>query len=274
MFTIEEYIAKRKKEDNLNEFNKEKRIENIKSCIDYIFEYYNNYLEINKIDERTVLNNEKIEKYRKSVSDHSEEVQEWLTDIYDKHENYMNVIIRNILKKNELFLIYNADAEFRSESYECYSKLVKKYSYLKSETEMLFQFIKDYHRVASSEEFNIPNFSDEMTKWIYNTKEMYNVNIIAFIYNYMDRFYDETDKWQRLHKKKVKNSYNDKSHYEYDYKKKSNLFNLDMLYPKVCNKPFIKGKKQYLEVLMMYYWIQINDKEYLQEYLNKVFGEV
>ena len=186
----------------------------------------------------------------------------------------MNIIIRNILKKNELFLIYNSDAEFRSESYECYSKLVKKYSYLKGETEMLFQFIKDYHRVASSEEFNIPNFSDEMTKWIDNTKEMYDVNIIAFIYNYMDRFYDETDKWQRLHKKKVKNSHNDKSHYEYDYKKKSNLFNLDMLYPKVCNKPFIKGKQQYLEVLMMYYWIQIDDKEYLQEYLNKVFGEV
>lgn len=48
MFTIEEYISKRKKEDNLNEFNKDKRIDNIKSCIDYIFEYYNNYLEINK----------------------------------------------------------------------------------------------------------------------------------------------------------------------------------------------------------------------------------
>lgn len=30
MFTIEEYIAKRKEEDNLNEFNKEKKIENIK----------------------------------------------------------------------------------------------------------------------------------------------------------------------------------------------------------------------------------------------------
>ncbi|MFL0165274.1 hypothetical protein [Candidatus Clostridium helianthi] len=67
MFTVEEYIAKRKKEDNLNEFNKDKKIENIKSCIDYIFEYYNNYLEINKIDERTVLDNKKIEKFRKYV---------------------------------------------------------------------------------------------------------------------------------------------------------------------------------------------------------------
>lgn len=44
MFTIEEYIAKRKEEDNLNEFNKEKKIENIKSCIDYVFEYYIYYI--------------------------------------------------------------------------------------------------------------------------------------------------------------------------------------------------------------------------------------
>ncbi|CDH91611.1 hypothetical protein CB17B2622 [Clostridium botulinum B str. Eklund 17B (NRP)] len=72
MFTIEEYISKRKHEDNLNEFDKKKRIENIKSCIDYIFEYYNNYIEINNIDDGTVLNNEKIEKYRKYVSNYNE----------------------------------------------------------------------------------------------------------------------------------------------------------------------------------------------------------
>lgn len=274
MFTIEEYIAKRKKEDNLNEFNKEKRIDNIKSCIDYIFEYYNNYLEINKIDERTVLNNEKIKKFRKYVSDYNEEVKEWLINIFDKYENNMNVIIKHTIQDNKLFLLYNTDAEFRNQSYECYSKLIKKYPYLKSEAEMIFLFIKDYHRVISNEEINVPNFSDKMSKWIIGTKETYGVNIIAFIDNYMWRFFDEEDRWPRSHKKKVQNSYNDKWHYEYDYKKKNNLFNLDLLYPKISNKPFIKGKKQYLEVLMMDYWIGREDEEYFQEYLNKVFGEV
>ena len=41
MLTIEEYISKRKKEDNLNEFDIDKKVENIKICMDYIFEYYN-----------------------------------------------------------------------------------------------------------------------------------------------------------------------------------------------------------------------------------------
>ncbi|WP_160687497.1 hypothetical protein [Clostridium sp. C2-6-12] len=273
MFTIEEYIAKRKKEDNLNEFNKEKRIDNIKGCIDYIFEYYNNYLEINKIDENTVLNNEKIEKYHKYVSDYNQEVQDWLVDIFDEYENNMNVIIKHTIKSNKLFWLYNTDAEFRNQSYESYSKLIKKYTYLKTQTEMLFKFIKDYHRVINNEQINIPSFSDKITKWIIDTKETYGINIVAFVHDYMGDFFFEEDKWPRSHKKKIKDSDNDEWHYEYDYKRKSNLFNLDLLYPKISDKPFIKGKKQYLEVLMMHYWIEGEDDEYFQEYLNKVLDE-
>lgn len=50
MLRIEECIAKRKKEDNLNGFDLDKRVENIKSYMDYIFEYYNNYLDTDEID--------------------------------------------------------------------------------------------------------------------------------------------------------------------------------------------------------------------------------
>lgn len=276
MFTIEEYIAKRKKEDNLNEFNKEKRMDSIKICIDYIFEYFNNYLEINEIDENTVLQWEKIEKYRKSIRGYKEDVQEWLINIYNKYENSMNLIIKNILKKNDIFLLYNTDAEFRSESYECYSKLVNKYKYLKDETEMLFEFIKDYHRITSNEGVKIPNFSDKFTEWINDTKQTYGVNVVAFVVSYLNKFSGEEDRWQSSHKILVKEFPYDYSYYDYDYKKKSNLFNIDQLYPKIVNKPFIKGKKQYLELLMMYHWLSsmATDKEYFQEYLNKVLKEI
>jgi hypothetical protein len=60
--------------------------------------------------------------------------------------------------------------------------------------------------------------------------------------------------------------------YDYDYRKKSNLFNLDSLYTKISAKPFLKGKKQYLEIVMMYYWLHDivgDDQNYWQEYLEK-----
>ena len=39
MLTIEEYIARRKKEDKLNEFDLDARTQNMKICVDYVFEY-------------------------------------------------------------------------------------------------------------------------------------------------------------------------------------------------------------------------------------------
>lgn len=46
MLRFEEYIARRKKEDQLNEFDVNARPENIKICVNYVFEYFNSYLSI------------------------------------------------------------------------------------------------------------------------------------------------------------------------------------------------------------------------------------
>lgn len=44
MLSIEEYIAKRKKEDRINEFDLKLRDKNLRKCSDYVFEYFTNYL--------------------------------------------------------------------------------------------------------------------------------------------------------------------------------------------------------------------------------------
>ena len=61
--------------------------------------------------------------------------------------------------------------------------------------------------------------------------------------------------------------------YDYDYRQKSNLFNLDSLYRKMPKKSFIKGRKQEFEILFMYYWLhdmEGDDEGYWQGYLEKV----
>ena len=40
MLKFEEYVARRKKENRLNEFDADNRIENIKVCVNYVFEYF------------------------------------------------------------------------------------------------------------------------------------------------------------------------------------------------------------------------------------------
>lgn len=271
MLTIEEYLSRRKKEDQLNEFSLEARMENMKTCVNYVFEYFNQYLDITQMEEQTVLNDERLDKYKKTLTQYDMEIQEWLISIYDEHNKQLNRSIISFLKKDELFYLYNSDSEFRSSSYECYAQLVKKNPFLKDQTEMLFLFIKDYHEIQSqpSDYSNRILISDEVDQWIDKTWKKHKVDIFAFCADWVNRFYDNDTLWPVSHRIKSKVSWRK---YEYDIKQKSNLFNLNLLYKRISDKPFIKGKKQYLEMIMMYYWLHemVGDEgDYWQEYLNK-----
>lgn len=274
MLTIEEYIARRKKEDKLNEFDIDARAQNMKICVDYVFEYFNNYLNITEAEEKTVLHNEKLEKYRKQLREYDPEVREWAVSIYNEYGKQIHRYIGNIMKENEFFFLYSTDSEFRNASYDCYSQLIKKFPFLKDQTEFLFLFIKDYHRVESEQRFNfgIPSITEEITDWIDKTWAKYQVNLLAFAYSWINSFYDNEDVWPSTHRKKSQYTWRK---YDYDYKQKSNLFNLDSLYRKMPKKSFTKGKKQEFEILFMYYWLHDmeGDNDYWQEYLEMVLPE-
>jgi len=127
MLTIEEYIARRKKEDSLNEFSLDDRMRNMKACVDYVFEYFNQYLDDSKMNEATILNNERLDKYRNTIAQFDADIQEWLIHIYDQYEKKVNLAINIFLKKEELLHLYYTDNEFRSLSYGCYAELIPKW---------------------------------------------------------------------------------------------------------------------------------------------------
>ncbi|WP_312522433.1 hypothetical protein [Anaerospora sp.] len=274
MHGIEEYIARRKKEDKLNEFDVDARMENMRICVNYVFEYFNNYLNITEAEEKTVLKDEKLDKYRKQLHDYEPEVREWLVSIYSEHGKHMNRNIGSILKQEEFFLLYSSDSEFRSTSYECYSGLIKKFPFLKDQTEMLFLFIKDYHRVQSKRVFGLESLfiTDEIDNWIKDTWAKYQVNVFAFACDWADYFYNNENLWPSTHRKKSQYSWRK---YDYDIRQKSNLFNLDSLYRKMPKKPFTKGRKQEFEMLMMYFWLHSlegDEGNYWDEYLNSILS--
>ncbi|WP_296561988.1 hypothetical protein [uncultured Acetobacterium sp.] len=271
MLTIEEYIARRKKEDKLNEFDLDARTQNMKICVDYVFEFFNNYLDITEAEEKTALQSEKLEKYRKQIREYEPEVREWAVGLYNEHGKQINRHIGNIVKENEMFFLYNSDSEFRNASYDCYSRLIKKLPFLKDQTEKLFLLIKEYHRVESERQFTfvIPSISQEMTEWVDKTWTKYQVNLLAFACNWISSFGENENIWPSTHRSKSQYTWRK---YDYDYKQKSNLFNIDSLYRKIPKKSFIKGRKQELEILFMYYWLHDieGDEDYWQDYLEIV----
>jgi hypothetical protein len=271
MMTLEEYIAKRKREDKVNEFDIDSKMDNMRICVNYVFEYFNQYLDIDEMEQKTYVNQERLDKFRKQLEMYDQDIQDWIVNIYDIHEKHIHRSIISLLKKDDLFLLYYKDSEFRSCSYDCYAELIKKNPFLKDQTEMLFLFIKDYHRIQSQKAINAPTeyLTEEINEWLEKTWEKYKVNIWAFASNYVERFSDNDSLWPAKHKIKNMESWRP---YIYDYKQKTNLFNLNTIYTRISKKPFIKGKKQYLEIIMMYIWLHSiwgDEDNYWDEYMGK-----
>ena len=280
---LEEYILKRKKEDGINEYDLDKRQENTRICVNYIFEYFNNYLDTKPADEKTILHEQKIEKYRKMLRNYDPEVCEWLVSLYSSHGKYIHKYLMNYIT-DTYFLLYDSEAEFRSLSYEIYPLVVKRFKFLEGQSEMIYLFIKDAHKVKNMfPPYNTGIYiSDEINDWIYSTHKKHGVNIYNFCYEWVMYFFDFPDMWPKGHKQKSKD-YEKYSEYkgmnvpdsllwEYDYKQKSNLFGLDSLYRSMPKKSFIRGKKQEIEAIMLYCWLHdiTTDDEYWETYSKNV----
>lgn len=267
MLKLVDYIARRMKEDNINEWDYSLKAENTQSCISYVFEYFNNYLVESTADEKTYLEIEKTEKYKAQITDYDQDTQDWLIMLFEEQGNRMNVIMRNFVKKDKLFLLFNSDSEFRSISYECYSQLIKKYPFLKDHTEMIYEVIKQLHRIETVRRWDESNItiSESVDEWIKLTYRKYNVNLFAFAEDWVSHFYDNQNLWPARHKIKSNLEY---TNYEYDYRQKDNLFTINDLYRRLPKKAYIKGRKQDLEALMMYLWLHTieGDHEYWDEY--------
>ena len=145
---------------------------------------------------------------------------------------------------------------------------------------------KDHHRVKNMfppyAEFCVCESIDE---WVNETYQKHGVNIYNFCAEWISFFCDSPDIWPRTHKKKsidydkyIK-KYSDISKsllWDYDYKQKSNLFNLDTLYRNMPKKSFTKNRKQYFETLLLYYWLHHweTDEDYWNEYMDAVSSKL
>lgn len=270
MLKVEEYIEKRKTEDGMNEFDSSQKMNNIRSCIDYIFEYFDQYLPIQGAEKRTVAENEKLIKYEKTLRDYTPDIRDWLVSIYDTHGKQANRLIANFVNESDDFPFMYEESEFRSMSYDCYASLIKKCPFLKNQAEMLYKFIKEYHiRETNAYAEFIPDISPKITKWLQETLHDYNVNISMGLEYYLNSFWNNQDAWPARSRIKLEYPILDRK-YRYNYKRKTNVFNIDGLYNRLAKKPFIKGHKKQMEILMMYLWthnIDGDDDNYWEEYI-------
>ena len=241
MLSIEEYICERKKEDKLNEFDLKLRKENLEKCLDYVTDYYNFYL-IASGKPEDIEKAKKLERYRKVLEDYQPETREWAVDIYNKYGNMIDRHLRKLLY-DKYFFLYSDDDEFRDATYDLHSELIEKMPHLRNQENMLFLMVKEYHLLRSKRVYNIgfPEISKEIDLWIKETWEEYKVYLPAFAFNCVRIFFYNPQTWPVEHKIKNEDSI---FGYDYNYKKRNNLFNIDTLYKEMPKKPFTIDKKR------------------------------
>jgi hypothetical protein len=242
--------------------------------MNYLFEYFNQYMDSMPEDPKMVQHIQKIEKYRDRLSNYSPEIKEWLIDLYSEYGKYVNVTIRNMIE-DDLFLLYDSDAEYRALSYGIYAKAIKKLPFLSGQSENLFNLLKDIHTDDSimtpfHEERILPG---DVNEWVNKTYYKHGVNLFAFCYEYMNWFWQSPEVWPKNRKSKDQRrtiyTPKDFMYWHYDCRYADNRFNINELYRRLPRKPFLKGKKKKLEAVMMYSWlfeIGAGDNNYWGEY--------
>ncbi len=277
MLSLEEYIHKRKIEDGINEKDQEKRMENMQFCMNYLFEYFNQYMDAAAEDPKMRQRSQKIEKYYDLLRNYTPEIRDWLVELYSEYSKYVNVTVRNMIE-DDLFLLYDSDAEYRALSYGIYAKVIKKLPFLAGQSENLFNLLKDIHTDDSmmtpfQEKYILPG---DVNEWVNKTYYKYGVNLFAFCYSYMSDFWQSPETWPRSRKSKnQKYSYytpKDFMYWHYDCRPADNRFNINELYRRLPRKPFINGNKKRLEAVMMYTWIYeigAGESDYWKEYCDQ-----
>lgn len=258
MITIEEYIKKRKEDEKINEFDLENKSENMQIFIGYVIEYYNTYIDIDEMKKKLLKEDIKLRGYNKLITDYSIDIQEWLLRYYSLTGHRLHRPVQNYLKTFDIFLLVNNDNHFNRVSHKAYAKLGKKYKGLDNNLEWLQELIREEHAIQSKHysfeitdySFRVLDPSENLIKYVEKTLKNHNVNLLEWSEKYVFNFSDQFNKWPVGHK--VQTEY--EGYYEYDYKQKKNLFNIDVIYGQVSQLPYIKGKKKMLSSLVKIMW--------------------
>lgn len=273
MLTLEEYITKRIQQETVDIYDLKYKQENMKQCIDFVFEYFNEYLDEGIVDRSFSKEGKKMQKYRKRVSVYSEEIQSWLIKMYKEYNTYTDTILINFIKQDQLFKIYSTEVEFNRLSYKCYAEISKKYKWIENYIPQMNAFIRDYHRIVTLvDEYDIDKYNiPRLSKWVKNANKKYNINLINFAHDYAENFFDMSIKWDRTKGIYLSRDIN------YEIINSKNKFDIKGLYSKCSYMPFMKNRKRDLELLIFLLYDEDIDnipEDYKKKYLESMQVDV
>lgn len=124
MLAIEEYIAKRKKKDNLNEFDFKLHSENMSTVIQYVMDYFNNYLNLEDYSYEQVKTQQIIDRFKKGITERYPESVDFVIEFYWKYKKRIDNLVEKAFEEIQDSQLFYLETDFRQiAEYICRKKL-------------------------------------------------------------------------------------------------------------------------------------------------------
>lgn len=266
MLTIEDYIASRKKKDKLDEFDFQKHSENMGAVIQYVMEYFNEYLNLEDYSYEQVKTQQVIDKFKEGIIESFPTTYEFIISYYWSSKKRIDRLLSKAYEEIEDIEVFYLPEDDRKVAEYVYKNKLKV-----AATEELLSNIAIMSKEYRETQREKPSISDmkeidnAISDWVIEVYRKYKVNLLdyareisyKFYERYVDREYDrQTETFYYINK--------------YDYRYQDNPFNINDIYNRNKHREFIDGHKGELEMLIMYFWLfeDVHDESYWPEYVN------
>ena len=124
MLTIEDYIASRKKKDKLDEFDFQKHSENMGAVIQYVMDYFNEYLNLEDYSYEQVKTQQVIDKFKEGIIEDFPTTYEFIISYYWSNKKRIDKLVSKAYEEIEdVELFYLQEDDIKVAEYICKKKL-------------------------------------------------------------------------------------------------------------------------------------------------------
>mgnify|MGYP001338131368 CR=1 FL=1 len=267
MLTIDEYIAKMKRADKMDEFDYLKQSENMAAVIKYVMTYFNEYLTLETCDAEAIKMKHKMDKLEEEIESKFPSSKEFVVNFFLHHRIGIHKEVKKWLEGVPYFPFFHTEEDFSSAAnnfcagYKLKNGSINEY---RSNIKTLIAEIKHYDTEEPGPSEMI-HLDSSLVTWVRDTYRQYGVNMFSLAYDYAYLYYQKYVKYER-------GSYGEGSYYvnNYNHRYNNNPFDLDRIYEDNKHRPFLQDKRGELEILVMHEWLfsMVYDDDYWPEYVN------
>lgn len=186
MLTIDEYIAKMKKADKMDEFDYLKQSENMAAVIKYVMTYFNEYMTLETCDAEAIKMKHKRDKLEQEIESKYPKSKEFILDFYLRQRIGIHKEVKKWLEELDYYPFFYSEDDFSSAAsdfcadYKLKSGSMDEY---RSDIQTLMAEIKqcDTEEPGPSEMIHLDS---SLVKWVRDTYRQYGVNLFAFAYDH------------------------------------------------------------------------------------------